>query len=179
MPSVGPAVRLERERMSGRYAARALVLLTAATLAAGSGEACTPADRTATGSESPVPRVDLRTDEEGAPPDPAESCLRLDPEEVADLDPTSAGQPLAGSGIEDMSPKDAGELLDGAGLCHTFRHIYNYADDPSSGFSEIWCSPPSGAIIGVSYATDGSIVVLVLDPQLHTPRPQPTDGWGC
>lgn len=116
----------------------------------------------------------------GALPVHMESCVRAaDPDSIGELEPTAYGQPLTGTGIEAMSPGDAGSLLMKLGLCHTFRRIYNYVDDPSTGYSETWCTPPSGEIIGVTYAGDGSIIILVLDPQLQTPRPQPAVGWGC
>jgi hypothetical protein len=94
-------------------------------------------------------------------------------------DPLAPGQPLAGTGIASMTPAAAKGLLLSLGLCHTFRYETDFGD--GTGYSERWCDPPPGRITDLRYAGDGSLIVLVVDavPQLHTPRPQPPNGWGC
>lgn len=80
-----------------------------------------------------------------------------------------------------MTPPDARRLLQDLGICHTFRYVYNYPNDPTGGgYSEVWCDvPPAGELVSLAYASDGSVVLLVLDGEPHSPRPQPETGWGC
>jgi hypothetical protein len=118
----------------------------------------------------------------GSVPSALEDCRpAVDSEALDDQQPLDPGQPLFGSGIEDKTPAQARDLLLELGICHTFRYIYNYADDPAgSGYSEVWCDvPPAGKLVSVTYASDGAITLLVLDPEPMTPRPQPAAGWGC
>jgi len=126
--------------------------------------------------------IELQAFAPGSVPSAIADCRpAIDPDDADGVEPLDAGQPLAGTGIQDMTPKQARGLLLELGICHTFRYVYNYADDPmGGGYSEVWCDvPPAGELVSLAYASDGAVTLVVLDQVPQTPRPQPAAGWGC
>lgn len=110
----------------------------------------------------------------------AECRLAVDPAEQDPglVSPLGPGQPPILTKLVDLTPLEAREALLKEGLCHTFRSMNRDPDDPRQGFSEVWCTSPTGIVAGPAYDSDGSVVVFVSGPTM-TPRPQPEAGWGC
>lgn len=106
----------------------------------------------------------------------------IDPEgadHVEDLDPLASGQPVYGIVRVGMPAMEADTHLLRLGVCYSFRYQYTYNDEPTSGYSEVWCMPPPGVVSRLRYTSRGAIVVFVNGLAQNSPRPQPTLGWGC
>lgn len=99
-------------------------------------------------------------------------------ESSTDIDPLATGQPLAGLIALGMEGTEVQAELQRLGLCYTFRLEYRYLNEPTKGYSEIWCDAPPGEVYDVLYSRQ-SVVAFVESPELRTPRPQPELGWGC
>jgi hypothetical protein len=82
--------------------------------------------------------------------------------------------------LEQMTPVQADAVLRARNVCHSFRYMYPY--DQDDGYSERWCVAPPGVISRVQTSGDGALVIIFVNdvvPAMHTPRPQPPQGWGC
>lgn len=101
------------------------------------------------------------------------------PTHATDIEPLAPGGPLHGSGIERMTPVEIDAVLAGTGYCYSFRFVYQYLETYPEGYSEYWCSPPPGSFEAALYDEAGTIVVIIRDYALWTPRPQPSAGWDC
>jgi hypothetical protein len=78
-----------------------------------------------------------------------------------------------------MTPSAIDMALRDSGFCYSFRFVYQYIGDATEGYGERWCRPPAGVFETALYDEQGTIVVIVRDYDLHTPRPQPSIGWYC
>lgn len=90
------------------------------------------------------------------------------PGEVEDIDLTG------------LTPNEAEAWVAERDLCISWRFYYRI-DDQNTGYSEIWCTPPEGEIIGAA-VNDSGIVTVLVRPEgnpILPQRPQPAVGWGC
>jgi hypothetical protein len=99
-------------------------------------------------------------------------------------DPLAPGHVLAGRDVASMSAEAVGDIVEEAGLGVTYRYSYKVGPQPeaggATGYSECWCVPPPGRVMGVSYDTIGRVIVVVESGEHRdSVRPQPERGWGC
>jgi hypothetical protein len=93
--------------------------------------------------------------------------------------------PLAIAGLQSMSPQKISDYLEAHGCCYTFRLEWQYKNQPSansgliSGYSQIWCIPPTGKVTDFAYGTSGELIVFVSDPAPRTPGPNTPQQVGC
>lgn len=95
------------------------------------------------------------------------------------VDPLASGQPLFNLVRRGGSASEAEADLIRLGVCYSFRYEYTYLDEPTTGYSEIWCTAPVGDVDDVLYTSRGSIVLFVRGEPQDGARPQPSRGWGC